>query len=552
LPLLILLAASAWAYAPSLGHEFLANWDDSYYVTDNKAVHGFTISHLQAAFSRFFVGNYAPVQIISYMLDYTLWGLRASGFIFTNLVLHFFNGVLLYALAIRHQGSRVIASVAGFLFLCHPVQVESVVWISQRKNLLAMFLVLVALHLFLQYRSGDRHARSCYIAALIAFILALLTKSVAVIFPLILVAYDVCLDQNSPRIRLKEKVPFLVAAIAVGVLAWISQDPAWGSGGGRVSFHGGTFLTNLYTTVTILPRYLLLLLRPDLLSVMYAPPVKTTIDPVVAGSLLLMAILALVAVILYRRNRPLLFWYLLFFLGFLPVSQIIPLVTLMNDRYFYFPMLGLAMFLPLLATTLVASIAVQWHRPLAIMVCLALLPLPFLAEQRSRVWHDAIVLWRDAHAKLPENKTIKGNLVQALAMKGEDFRKQKDYPAALTWFRQALTLDPLDQFTLNNIAFACMEQGDFQSARGYLVTLTSTYPRDLNGLLNLGFTNNFLGDLSAAAAAYQRALELQPESVTALRGLADIYTRQGRQDLAEPLYRQAEVVERAATQFPKK
>src|SRR5919197_122430 len=90
-PVLLIVAATFAVYARALGHDFLTNWDDHLYVTDNEAVRGFTTEHLRAAFTRFFAGNYAPIQIISYMADYSLWKLRPAGYVLTNVVLHAAN-----------------------------------------------------------------------------------------------------------------------------------------------------------------------------------------------------------------------------------------------------------------------------------------------------------------------------------------------------------------------------------------------------------------------------------------------------------------------------
>src|SRR6266702_2626618 len=155
IPLLALLAATFAVYWQTLGHEFLLTWDDQKYVTANEAVRGFTLAHLQTAFTTFYIGNYAPLQIISYMADYTLWGLRATGFIFTNILLHALNGLLYYFLVFRLGGRRLWAFLASFIFLLHPVQVESVAWIAQRKNVLAMLFFLISFLLYTAYRRPE-------------------------------------------------------------------------------------------------------------------------------------------------------------------------------------------------------------------------------------------------------------------------------------------------------------------------------------------------------------------------------------------------------------
>ncbi|HEY6838921.1 MAG TPA: hypothetical protein VI389_09280, partial [Geobacteraceae bacterium] len=141
-PAVTLLVIAVAVFGRTLGHDFLTNWDDHTYVTHNETIRGITSGHLKAAFTSLYVGNYAPVQIISYMLDYTLWGLRPAGFHGTNLILHALNGLLVYLFVFRISGRRAWAFPAAVLFLVHPAQVESVAWISQRKNLLAMLFFL--------------------------------------------------------------------------------------------------------------------------------------------------------------------------------------------------------------------------------------------------------------------------------------------------------------------------------------------------------------------------------------------------------------------------
>ena len=100
-PILLMAVITGVVYARILNHEFLTIWDDNFYVTDNRDAWGFSWVHLRSAFSRFYMGNYAPVQILSYMLDYTLWGLKPAGFLFVNIILHLLNGLLLYRLLLH-------------------------------------------------------------------------------------------------------------------------------------------------------------------------------------------------------------------------------------------------------------------------------------------------------------------------------------------------------------------------------------------------------------------------------------------------------------------
>lgn len=171
LPLLLLLALAVITYREIPSHSILINWDDQVYVTGNSAIRGFSLENLQTAFTTYYVGNYAPVQIVSYMLDYTLWGNSPSGYLWANIIYHSICGVLLYFLLLRMGAWKWGAALGTALFLVHPVQVESVAWLSQRKNLLAMLFYLLSFHGYLSYRekAGEASGRIYYLWSVVAF-----------------------------------------------------------------------------------------------------------------------------------------------------------------------------------------------------------------------------------------------------------------------------------------------------------------------------------------------------------------------------------------------
>ncbi|HEY6009546.1 MAG TPA: hypothetical protein VIU40_14570, partial [Geobacteraceae bacterium] len=385
LPLATLLALVAAVYGGVWEHGFLVNWDDNVYVTGNETVRGISAAHLRTAFTTFFVGNYAPLQIVSYMLDYTVWGLRAGGFLLTNVLLHGAAGLLFYALLVKLHGRRLWAFIGAFIFLLHPVQVESVAWVSQRKNVLAMVFFLVALLLYCAYRQeAGRHRRLAYACSLAAFALALLAKAVTVVLPLVLVCLDVCfLEQGAWRRRLADKAPYLLAAAAVALLTYISQDPA--IGGGRSEYWGGSLPATLLTMAPVLVRYLGMIVWPLQLSPAYAQPFKETVDGQVLLSLLVLLLLVGGGFRLFRRDRRLAFWLLFAALAILPVSQFVPLVTLMNDRYLYFPLLGVAAVCGGAVTFLVDRFPGRGRRGVAAAALLLCLPLPWLAQKQTAI-----------------------------------------------------------------------------------------------------------------------------------------------------------------------
>jgi hypothetical protein len=501
--MLLLTLATLLTFAPSLGHEFVTDWDDQLYVTGNYTAWSFSVEHLHQAFTRFFVGNYAPLQIVSYMLDSTLWGLRPAGFIATNLLLHLTNGLLYYLLVWKLTARRSWACAAAAIFLLHPVQVESAVWISQRKNVLAMCLFLLAMLLYLGYQARSGRSRSFwYIGSLAAFLGALLTKSVVVILPLVLVVHDFCfLEQKERRRWLLDKVPYFILATVIGLVAIRSQSPHL-DGGAATAYHGGTPLTTFFTMVPVMVRYLGMLFWPAGLSAYYDVPVKPGIDLEVASAGLLLLALATGAMALARRNRQLFFWVALLLLGILPVAQIIPLVTIMNDRYLYFPMLGGAALVTAFIAGPGAHPALGQRKIFMPLLLLLIVTLALLSNNRARVWQNSFTLWSDAHMKFPASTVVNFGM-------GSIHLQNSEPERALGYFLKAYQQGMREKGLLLNLGRTSLLLGDLAQAQLFIKELLTIYPDYPLGWMLLGDYRTKLGNEAGAAEAFNRAVTLQ-------------------------------------------
>lgn len=532
LPLGVLLAATLVAYTSVFGHKFVVNLDDGVYVVGNEIIRGFSWSHAKVAFTRPYFGNYAPLHIVSYMLDYTFWGLKPAGFLITNVLLHYLNGFLIYLLLFRISGRMRLGFVAAFIFLSHPVQVESVAWVSQRKNVLAMFFFLASFHFYLSYRSEEAKRRGlAYLLSVISFILSLLSKSVTVILPLVLFLYDLCYPEKEDRKRwLVDKVPYGVVAAAIAVVTIISQSPEFG--GGRAAYHGGSPVITFLTMLTVLPRYLRLLFYPTTLSVLYYLPLKTGLDLSILLSGLLAVLLGAAGVFLYRLKRNLSFWFFVFFIGFLPVSQIIPLVTLMNDRYMYFPMLGASAFLGSLFLSAMERLRGYRQKVGLAALCVVLLLLPLLSRERVSVWRNDLTLWTDTLSKCPDSEDAWYNL-------GRSYYDAGQMDNALGAYLRALSINPSAKDTLNNVGDIYMQKGHLLKARPFLLEALRVDPYYFEGLLNLGVNFYRSGEFEQAESTLRKALALRPRSAQVFLFLGDVYSKTNRLEMASECYRRA-------------
>jgi tetratricopeptide (TPR) repeat protein len=534
LPVIVLSVLTCVVYANTLGHDFLLNWDDRLYVVYNETIQGITGEHLKEAFSRFYVGNYAPLHIISYMIDYTLWGLRPSGFIFSNVLIHAVNGILFYLLLFRMNRSIALGFLGAFIFLFHPVQVESVAWISQRKNLLAMFFFLASFHFYISYRTtgnGNLLRKFFYTFSILAFVLALLSKSVAVILPLVLLLYDLCYHEKSGRKSwMVDKTPFLLVSSVALLIALKSQLPE--NDGGRISYAIEGPLGVFYTMLTVLTRYFKIIFWPIELSALYMPPMKVRIDGAVAWSALFAFLLVVLGFYLYRRKKKLFFWYGLFFIGLLPVSQIVPIVTLMNDRYLYFPLLGAAAFYGLLVLPSADNAFDFRNRGLSLILCLLIMPLPWLSWQRTAVWSNDSSLWLDTTHKAPSSPLAWNGLGMSYVDAGRSGE-------AADAFLKALSIDPDYKLALNNIGALYNRRGKISEARPFLLKVTELFPDDFNGLMNLGINYSLSREFQKAELTFKKALALRPQWPDALSRLGDVYLKMNKLEMARRYYREA-------------
>lgn len=514
-------------YCRALGHNFLVLWDDRTYVTGNAIIRGLTWENIRAAFSHSYFYNYAPIHLISYMVDYTLWGMRPGGFIFTDIFLHASNGILFYFLLTKLSWRRLAAFTAALIFIIHPAQVESVAWISQRKTVLSLFFYLVAFYFYLLYREkkGKLHW-GFYACSLGGFLLSLLAKATSVVFPLFLLAFDLFFPQRSDRRGwILDKIPFAILAIAIALITVASQSPE--IGGGTRSYYGGTPWTTLLTMLPVFVRYLGLTLWPTNLSAVYSPTIRTGVDPEVAVCALILLLVAGFGIFLLLRKRALFFWFLLFFLGLLPVSQIVPFVTLINDRYLYLPMVGASAFL---ASSLWIALDNNSERKKLLRTAAIFAFAVFLIHsivstiQRIPVWQNDHMLWQDAVHKVPDSPRAHYQYAHALESEGNIHEAVREYETGLE-----LSPLPSERYFLARIY---ERKGLPDKAEQQYLLALSQMPSFVDARNALALLYLRKGMVDQAIEQYLLALQEKPDWSRGHNNIAVIYARKGALDKA--------------------
>lgn len=501
---LLLITVFCVVYGKSLGHEFLVNWDDDAYITANAAIRGITLENLKSIFTSNYVGNYAPMQMLSYMLDNALWGMRPFGFILTNITLHALNGMLVYVIVFQLTGKSLHSFLASFIFMFHPVQVESVEWLSQRKNLLAMFFFLCSFATYHYYGTSDRWRELCYGISLTAFILSLLAKSVTVILPVVLLVYDYCYaGKGKQRGNWLDKMPFFLCAAASSLVAIRMQAPE--AGGGRIPYIYDSVVTTMLTMLPVYVRYLANILLPTGLSPTYSYAIKSSVDVEVLGSIIILSVFMFLSLRFYLNDKKHLFWLVAALICFIPVSQIVPLVTLMNDRYLYISFIGVA---PFLAGTVLNTDDYLAHKNskylLRALFCLWLLFLPLRSFVQVDVWKNSLTLWSSATKESSESFLAWNMLATTQMQLGKNMDAAKS-------FQRALAINPKSKEVLNNFAMFCQLNGSYAKAEENYLKLLELYPGELEALKNLGFLYYTMGEHEKAITVFDKVLKLKPE-----------------------------------------
>jgi len=386
-------AAAILVYLPTLRFQLLS-WDDSQYVTQNPWIRGWSLENLVHIFTRPYFVSYMPLQLVSYVLDYSLWGLNPFGYHLQQILLHAVNSVLAFELVRRLFGRFWLAALSGLFFALHPCHVESVAWVSARKDVLSAAFLIPAILFYLRAREGRSLRMKPYLASVLFFALAVLSKVNVVVVPLFLVLVDLAvleLPRRNGRWWLQvlgSKIPYGVVGLGVSVVNWIVEvktKAAYARDPVRYLLLKGRTAWDYFAHLTGVPR-----LNP----IYDTPPISVDPLPVAVSLAGLLVLPALVWIGFRRGDRVLALGAGWIFVMLLP-AIFFPVPTYLADRYLYLAALG---FCWLLAAALLAIGSLVKPKPLgrAVVACSVAAVATFFwahTARYNRVWTDSESLW---------------------------------------------------------------------------------------------------------------------------------------------------------------
>jgi tetratricopeptide (TPR) repeat protein len=531
----LIAAAAAGPYIQTYAFDFIT-FDDGLYVTENVVVRdGLTPEGFVYAFTTGESATWQPLTWLSHMLDVELFGLWAGGHHLMNVFFHALNSVLLFLVLRRlAAGTRFDplwpSALAAAVFALHPFHVESVAWISERKDVLSTLFWVLAMGAYARHAGNPRW--TSYLLVTVLFALGLMAKPMLVTLPCVFLLLDFWplgrLEPFTPRrvFRLvMEKAPWLAFSALSSALTFMVQAKA-----GAVNPHD--IMPLAWRLENALVAYVLYLYKtfvPINFAVFYPHPEggHPLWMPIAAGVLLL--VLSAAAVVAARR-APYAFVGWFWFLGTLvPVIGIIQVGTqAMADRYSYVPMIGLTI---LVGWGAQHAAGRRFRRTLWIGLAALAVVLGALTWQQTALWRDTYTLFRHAAAVVPQNALAEFKTGNALVEMGR-------YEEAEGHFENAIAIKPAHSDARRALAKIHARRGDYQSAFSLLGQGLQLRPNDA-GLHNaIGATLLELGQLQRAIPWFEKAVELDPEYDEAQDNLAAMDLLRGNYAKAERHFRQ--------------
>jgi Flp pilus assembly protein TadD len=548
-------------FAPALDNGFV-DWDDSVLIVKNEAYRGLGWPQLRWMFSTILMGHYVPVTWLTLGADYVLWGMDPVGYHFTNLLLHAANAVLWYFVALRllraataftEPTLRLAAAASALFFAWHPLRVESVVWVTERRDVLSGCFFFATLLLYLQARERDGAARvGRHVAACVCYLLAILSKSMVMTLPALLVLLDVYpfrrLDLTRRTWALasvwREKVPYIALGLLAAMLGyWAQAANRFITSADQMPWSSRPLLVAhslwFYASKTLMPLNLSPLYELPLTIRPFAPRFFVP-ALVVAGATLGLVVVA-------RRWPAGLAVMAAYAITLAPVAGIVHSGhQLTHDRYSYLACLSFAVLVGagvgwVRQIMLRGLIRPTFGRMVGVVLAGWFAALALLTWHQAQAWRDAETLWRHATDATPECSVCELNLGTALL-------NRNDLDAALGHFERALGERPDRWKGYHNLGLTLARQGEITRATEHFRRVVETRPDDAGALMNLGVSMMKLRRPGEGVGYLRRAANLAPNDVLILTNLGTALMETHKPDEGIGLFRRAIAVDPTAPQ----
>lgn len=521
------------AYTPSLKNGF-TNWDDNVYIGENTLIKDVSGAGVKNMFSleNHVSLNYHPITILSLAIDYKLSEYNPKTYHITNLLFHLLNTALVFFFIFLLSGKRIIvAAIVALFFGVHPMHVESVAWIAERKDVLYTFFFMASLIVYFKYMVANGSIKLLlYGIILILFSLSLLSKAMAVVLPITFMLLDYYKGRKFDKFVLLEKIPFLSLSLLFGLLASNIQS----AGAAVAKFETFTVLQRLAFASYGIVNYIYKLIVPTNLSCFYPYPnlvddhlpIIFYICPFIVLSIVVLVMLSL------KKSKDWLFGFLFFCITIVLVLQFISVgQVIMADRYAYIPYIGLLFPLAMRFDWLQQQVDKKYnlHKQGSVLLLIAcIVTSMWLTFQRIKVWKNSDTLWTDAISKYPQSESPYRNRASYLINKkaydlGKKRIGEREIDRALADFTISIKLNPTVAETFTNRANIYGLKGRFDLALSDYSNSIKIDSTDPQTFYNRAITYSMMKQFDNAIKDYDSALLLKPDFTKAKKSRAYSY-----------------------------
>ncbi|MFC1855948.1 tetratricopeptide repeat protein [Thermodesulfobacteriota bacterium] len=557
--IIALVIINVMLYAKTTKYEFV-NYDDPDYITNNSLIKDVDGAKLKKIFSETYFANYQPLVLISYAIDYKFNKLNARGYHITNILFHTMNSILALILLYLISGNVIISFIIALIFSVHPVQVESVAWLSERKGLICTFFYFLSFISYALFSRDDK--KSLYYLSIVLFLMALLSKPMAITFPLILVLYDYYKEKLTKE-RLVEKIPFFVLAAIITIITLLTQQSDQAIDAERVSNVARNFIFAFYSVGFYIGKLIL----PRNLCAFYEYPDAFSINST-EGFIAIFVIVALGAYLInFKRIKKEVHFGMLFFLiSLIPILRFVPLgATFAAERYLYFPMIGFffAILTPLFSLTISRP---KLKKVFTIAMILYVTLFARASYVRSDVWENTYKLWTDVLRTYPRSYmaviTLKERYYDSLIELGESYTKIEEYDRAREYYSLLLKyenireeakkrhipeaafdqvfpyarFEEVREIAYDRIGMTYLYENRLVESEKYFMMLAKSYPNNAKAFTELGNIYDLGGYPKEAEGFYKKSLLIDEKSAYSNYNYAMFLERHKRIDEATKYY----------------
>ena len=564
-------------YFNSLGNHF-TNWDDGM-IYQNSTIRDLSWEGIKRIFTHEKANTYQPIRMLSYAIDYKFWKLNPIGYHITNILFYILTCIMVF-FTLRHLSASVrdkalpdsyerIALFGSLLFAAHPVHVEAVTWLAARKEVLQGFFFFLAFFLYLEGREKVGQRRVIYLGlVLFATLLAILSKPSAIVFPAVIIIYEIAQRKNKLLDFVKSHWFFFVLLIFISIIFLSILIKVMLDAGGVKPYRGGSFFNNLLISFYVFLYNIKLLIFTINYSAAYTFSVSNPIFGfrtfIFIGITFLLFGLSFWSL---KYTKVAFFSFLFFFVTLLPYLNIIPISTLLADRYVFIASFSYCFLLGItfnrLYTYTNKRFSEGFFKLLSIVLLIFVLTgYSFLTIQQNKIWENSYTLWSDAVEKYPESNTanaLMGVVYMGIGMDekaitylekavkilpydyqsrnnlGIVYGRMEQPQKALKELMTAIWLKPDDDTIKINLSAFYQKQKEYIKAEDVLKSLLSRKPNNAGLHFRLGMLYKEAGQFDAAVKELLKSMELAPHMINPYEELGNIYATEFK-DLEKARY----------------